>query len=250
MAAKSNTTADFTEFVRSLRDLCDQFLGDDTKAPKSKKADADDEDDATEAPGPKWSEAALKTMPLAKLRELAIAEGYEEDEVSEAKKPELIEALLDDDESEEPEDEDAEDDESEDEDEGDEEDEDEEGEVDEDEELEAEREELMGLSLAKLRKTARDDYNATPAELKGLDKEGIVDLILGAEEEDDSDVGIDEESDEDEDGYTEDELDGMELAELREVLDEWEVDYSPKARKATLIKLILEAQDEEEYEDE
>ena len=35
--------------------------------------------------------------------------------------------------------------------------------------------------------------------------------------------------------YTEDELDGMELAELREVLDEWEVDYSPKARKATLI---------------
>ena len=244
--ATKNTTADFTEFVLSLRDLCNQFLGDTGTATKAAAADDDDEDEAPAVESTGYSEAALKTMPIKKLRELAIAEGFEEDEVADAKKSELVEALLadDDDADEDEADEDDEDtDEAEDADEDD-------SEEDEDAEAEAEREELMGLSLAKLRKSARDDYNATAAELKGLDKEGIVDLILGADAEDDSDVDVDEEG-EDEDGYTEDELQDMELDELREILDEWEVEYSAKARKATLVKLVLEAQEwEDEDEDE
>jgi hypothetical protein len=51
-------------------------------------------------------------------------------------------------------------------------------------------------------------------------------------------------------GYTQEELDELDKADLAAICDEWEVEYAPKATKATLIKLILKAQAEAEEEAE
>lgn len=55
-------------------------------------------------------------------------------------------------------------------------------------------------------------------------------------------------------GYTQEELEELEPSDLRAICVDWEIKHAPKATKATLIKLILEAQeaggDEEPGEDE
>lgn len=254
MAARKTSTTktaaqtdEFKAFLLELNKLTEKYLGNVAVQEAAKSvATSDEEDDEDEGTTPaKYTEAELKKKTVAALRKIAIAEGFDEDEVAGADKSELIDGILDD----EDEDDDADEADSEDTEDEDDESEDEdadEDEADEDDEL---REELEGMTLAQLRKTARDDYGATGTELKGLDKDAIIDLILDADEEDDSDVDVDEDQD-DEDGYTEDELKAMDLEELKEILDEWEVDYAAKARKTTLVKLVLEAQDEDEYEDE
>ena len=228
MAAKktASTTADLDVFIRSLRDLCSAYLGDGNVISDTTPADVDE--DGADDEGTGYTEANLKKMTVAALRKLAIEEGFDKDDVKESSKNDLIDALL--------EDADVEDEEGEDE---------SEEEADDAEDAEddsEERAELMALSLAKLRKTAREDYSADPTELKGLDKEGIVDLILSAESEDDAEA---DEEEADEDGYTEDELSEMELSEIKEVLTEWGIDFPKgRVRKTTLIKLVLEAQEE------
>jgi hypothetical protein len=58
---------------------------------------------------------------------------------------------------------------------------------------------------------------------------------------DDVDTSATEEGGE---AYTEDELNELSPAELKEVCDAWEITYAPKATKATLVKAILKFQDE------
>ncbi|QGJ92980.1 hypothetical protein SEA_KABOCHA_91 [Gordonia phage Kabocha] len=266
-SATASSDLTFENFLLELNQLTEKYLGNSKVQAAAKTvatsdaADAadDDADDADDINIP--SEDELSGMGIRALRKLA-AEYFEDDQVAKAKKDELIESLLelangdldaDEDDEEDDDDEDDADDIEDDED-SDEEDEDEDDEEDEDEE-EADddeyRAELEGMKLADLRKLARDEYEAEPSEIRKLDKEGLIDLILDADAEDDSDVGVEE--DDEEDGYTEDELKGMEIDALKEIADEWEIEYTPKARKATLVKLILEAQeyeDDEDYEDE
>lgn len=54
----------------------------------------------------------------------------------------------------------------------------------------------------------------------------------------------------DEDAYTEADLADLTPADLREILDGWEVEYAAKATSKTLIKLILLAQEPESEESE
>ncbi|QZE10852.1 hypothetical protein SEA_CHISANAKITSUNE_87 [Gordonia phage ChisanaKitsune] len=264
MTKKSATAASdltFENFLLELNQLTEKYLGNSKVQAAAKTvatSDADD-DDTDEAEGINIpSEDELEGMGIRALRKLA-AEYFEDDQVAKAKKDELIESLLelangtlDEDEDEDEDDDeedadDADDDLDEEDDEEEEEDEDEEGDEDDDEY----RAELEGMKLADLRKLARDELEAEPSEIRKLDKEGLIDLIMDAAAEDDSDVGIEE--DDEEEGYTEEELKGMEIDALKEIADEWEIEYTPKARKATLVKLIMEAQeyeDDEEYDED
>ena len=251
MAARKNTAAKsadastdaFREFLLELNKLTSKYLGDADvqKAAKAVAESDDDDDDADDdaGSGPKYTEAQLKKKTIKALRKLAEDEGFDPDELADADKDEIIEALLEDEGDDDADEEDADDDDAD----------DEEDEEDADDDDDAEREELSKLTLAQLRKTARDEYGATAPELKGLDKDGIIDLILSADEEDDADVDVDEDQD-DEQAYTEDELNDMDVDELREIAEEWGLEVSAKARTKTLVKAILEAQDEEEYDDD
>ena len=58
-----------------------------------------------------------------------------------------------------------------------------------------------------------------------------------------------DEEDEDE-AYTKAELKELSNAELKEVLDDAEVEYPAKAKKAALVKLVLDSQSEEEEEED
>lgn len=90
--------------------------------------------------------------------------------------------------------------------------------------------------------------------------EGLEDPDEADEDQDDDadDTEADEAEDEDgeeedEEQYTEEDLTELDPKDLREILDGWEVEYAPKATKATLIKTILaqyEEADDEEAEDE
>jgi len=50
--------------------------------------------------------------------------------------------------------------------------------------------------------------------------------------------------------YTEEELKELNSAELREILDGWSISYAPKATSRTLIKIIINAQEESQAEEE
>lgn len=198
--------------------------------PEEDEDDAEGDDDDEAPAGPGKTEAQLKKMKLPALKKLA-KEYFDDEAVDDAEAEDLIESLLSLDADEDEDGEDADDADA---------DEDEDGEED-DDELQAE---LEALTIGELRKKARDEYEATAAELKGLDKDGIISLILDTETEDDADADV--ESDDDEEGYTQDELEAMDTAALKEICDEWEIEYTPRARAAKLIEMILEAQDEEE----
>lgn len=200
--------------------------------------EADDEDDTEADDGSDAdAEAALRKLTLPALRKKVKAlDIYDDEEVAAADKDTLIEALLDADNEPTEEDDDADADDVDDTD----------DETDDD--LEARRDELLAMNLGDLRKLAREDYDATPAELKGLDKDAIVDLILDAGDDDDDDTAPTDESDEE--GYTEDDLEAMDEAELLEVIEEWELEAPKKVRPASkylaaLRKVIFDAQ----YED-
>jgi hypothetical protein len=69
---------------------------------------------------------------------------------------------------------------------------------DEDDEEEVTREDLEALSLSDLRKAAKEDYGIPAADLKGLDKDAIIDLLFEDEGDDDEEDEADD-ADEDED---------------------------------------------------
>lgn len=95
------------------------------------------------------------------------------------------------------------------------------------EEMEEREEELMALTVAKLRTLAQDDdHEATAADIKGLNKADLVNLILDIEFPEDEES--DEEDEEDEDDYDEDE---DEEEEEEEEDDEEEEEEAPKSRR-------------------
>lgn len=193
-----------------------------------------------------YSREELEEMDIKSLRDLAKRHSLDT-----IKKAEIIDALASDDEDEEEDEdewededeaeEDDEDSEDEDDEEADEDDEEEE-EEDDDEGDEYTREELEEMSLRDLRALAKESgYSA--ADVKGLDQDAIIDLMLGEDEEADEDEEEPEEDEESEDGeeLTEDDLRKMSLAELKEVASDIEIDVPRGIKKDALVELILDS---------
>ena len=55
---------------------------------------------------------------------------------------------------------------------------------------------------------------------------------------------------EEDEAYTKAELNDMNKAEIKEILDEWDEDYPSKANKTSLVKLVLASQSKEDEDDE
>lgn len=229
--------------LESVREAIDAYLaaegdGETAAAPEKKtratksrakaKADPEPEENEDDADGEEDVEAELRKMTVAALRKRAIALGFDKDDVKDADKDDLVDAILEDIAETTSDDADSESEESE-----------EESEDDADEERRAE---LEGMTLAALKKLAREEpTSAKPNEIRTMDKEALVDLILDAEGDDDSDSAMDGEEGDD-DGYTKDELQAMDAAELKTIIEEWGLDMPAKKVKPALIKAILDAQ--------
>jgi len=108
------------------------------------------------------------------------------------------------------------------------------------------REQLDGKSLAELKKIAKE-LEWTAADMKGLDVDGLIDLITGEGDEDD-DEGEDE-SDDDAD-ITEDDLRNMSLSEVKKVAREMGVRFKPGTSKDDIVDLILDAAAEDDDDEE
>lgn len=228
------------------------------EAPESVEEDeAEDEVEAEDQPSDdydSWSDA--------KLRKECLKREYDDDEVAEADREQLIANLRDDDEAqaeaeaeeddEVDEDEEAEEDEEADEDEDEEEDE---------EEAEAEysREELAEKSLSELKAIAREQ-GFTNADLRGQDEDSVVDMILEGPEEEEEDEADEDEAEEDEadeldeaedeadeedgEGYTLDELIAMgenNRAELIAEAEAWGITVKKGSRVRSIAKAIWDA---------
>lgn len=200
------------------------------KAAKEEEAEVETEEDdeeEDEEDGEVSREEELEAMSLKELQKIAINLGYDKADVKDAEKETLVQSILED--------------------EGDEEGEEEGEDEGEDDETRAE---LEAMTLTALKKVARTDYELTAADYKGMDKEALIDLILETAGDAEGDEDVDSEDDDEFEGYTEDELNDMSLAELREVAKDWELVVRAGTKKAGLVKLILESQEEEEDEDE
>lgn len=122
------------------------------------------------------------------------------------------------------------------------------------------RDQLDGKSLAELKQIAKD-LEWTAADIKGLDVDGLIDLIVGEsdededeDEEDDSEDLSDDDSDEDEDSddsdLTEDDLRSMSLTEVKKVARELGVRFKPGTSKDDIVDLILDAAAEDDDDEE
>lgn len=243
-------TDSFNKFLTDLRDMIDAHLSGvaDAVVAEPKKSSAkpsakvDKEEVVEEATD---REAELMKTNIRTLRKMAIELGFDEDEVADADKETLVESIIEeggdtntdadadeDDETEDVEDaEDAEDDDAE-EDEDEEEDEDDEEEDDEEAEGYT-REDLEGLTLAALKKIAKEEFEETTASLKGLDTDDIIDLILGEGDEEE------EEDEDEEEGLTEEDLEAMSLAEVKAVAKDNGVAVKAGMKKADIIEAIF-----------
>lgn len=129
------------------------------------------------------------------------------------------------------------------------EDEDDEDEEEEDEEAGYDRDDLEELDLPALRKIAKEE-GATAKDVKGLDQDALIDLILGEEEEEDEDEDEDEDEEEVEE-VDEDTLNSMSHKELLALAKEIDVKVpkavqkNSKANQKKLVALILDSGDEE-----
>lgn len=154
-----------------------------------------------------------------------------------------------------------EDDEDEEDDEGEDDDADE-GEDDEDDEAEDEEDDLTEADIKKMKKAELIEFvkdEELDIETKGMSvadlKAAIIEELFSEEDDEDEDEEADEddEDEDEEEGYTEEELAELDLKELQEIVDAWELEH-PKFKKGTKLaakkkaytKLILEEQDEEE----
>lgn len=179
----------------------------------------EDEDGEDEEEAPVDRKSELEAMTVAELRKIAIAAGFEKADVKDADKETLVESIIDDEAGEEEDEEDGE----------------EEG---------VSREDLEAMNLTALRKIAKTDHDMTAADYKGMDKDALIDAILGEGEEEEA------EDDEDFEGYDEDELNDMSLAELKAIAKEWELSVKAGTKKPALVTLILEAQEEEDEDED
>lgn len=123
------------------------------------------------------------------------------------------------------------------------EDEDDEDDAEEDDEDEDDdvwtRDDLDGKGIRELRKIALE-AGYTTDDYRGLDVEGVIDLILGEGEDED------DEDEDDEDVLTEDDLKAMSVAELKKMAKEYGVTIKANTDKADIIDLILDAAGEED----
>lgn len=94
---------------------------------------------------------------------------------------------------------------------------------------------------------------------QGEERLAVVQYMEAKDGEDDEDEPEEEaeelgpydlEEEADSDSYTAEELEDFDEEDLRAILDEWEIDYPAKAKKAELIKLILAQYSDEELDDE
>lgn len=116
------------------------------------------------------------------------------------------------------------------------------------------RDDYMEMSLAELKAIAKDDVGFTVAELRGKDKDAIIDMLLEATEEElsgDDDADSDDDADEEE--LTEDDLRAMSLAEVKNVAREIGVRVKAGTSKDDIVDLILDAaagDDDDDDDDE
>lgn len=92
------------------------------------------------------------------------------------------------------------------------------------------------------------EYKKTKAGLAEF-KEAVIALLGDDEDGDDEDGDEEDEDDEDGDGYTAEELDEMDTADLKKIYKEWEIGKYPKTDKLAR-KGILKFQEEQEEDDE
>lgn len=261
-AAKSEVTIAVEDFLASLGALATDLLGtevtfnvatedeapakpakgkkgkpapepeddDDEDEEEDDESDEDDDEDEEEDEdeGRDAREAELKKMTVKALQKIAISHDFDESEVKGASKGDLIDAILDEEFSD---DEDADEDEDED---------------DESEDESYNRDDLEGMTLAALKRLAKDEFDLSASDIKGLDKDGIIDLILGEDDEDESDEDEDEDEDDEDDeseGYTEDELEELSLADLKNIAKEWGLKVKAGSKAPAYIEAILAAQE-------
>lgn len=233
-AKKSALDAAIDEVIVALQNL-KKVAGSAPAADSSAESDED-----------VYDRADVEKMPIKELRALAVELGLEEQKVKSGILDEMEANGLFADSEEEDDEEEFEDedeaDEDDDEDESDEEDEDEE-EDDEEEDEGFTREELEGMSLAQLRKLAKEEGH-TAAEYRKLDQDALVDLLAGDEEDGDED------EEEDEEEIDEDTLRAMDLPQLKKVAAELElkVPVAVGKNKNKLVNFILENAGEEDDE--
>jgi hypothetical protein len=163
------------------------------------------------------------------LREEAIKRGFSEDEVGVAERDGAIDMLRADDRGEV---------------ETDGEEEEEEEEPEEDEETDP-REQLEHLSVRQLRKRARVDYGLTDDDIRGLDRDALIDLMLGETEEDEQAEEEEEEEPEEEEEeaeeYTIDDLTALPRKELLAQAKAYGVSVRPRAKAEDIAEAIMEA---------
>lgn len=249
----------FDQFIAALAELVGQFGGTVAPAPAkatpAKKAgkaapveepeDEDDEDEAEEDEGETDEEesefdreerkAELESMPLAKLRKIATdLDQFEDDDIKAANKASLVKNILDAEEEafgaeDEAEDEEADDDEG------------------------YEREALAKMTLAQVKKIAVDEFGFDIADLRGYDKDSVIDLIM--EEQGEETEESDEEDEEEGEGedYTREELEAMSDAQLRALHKEYEGELGKLKRGTSrddIIDALMSVGEEADEEDE
>jgi len=184
------------------------------------------------------------------LRALCVGYDYEDADVADADTSDLIDAILgeefpaDADEAEETE-------EADDSDEDEAEDDDEEDDDDEEKEEGDSRESLSGLNLRELKAKAKEAGYAT-SDLKNMDQDAIIDLLLDEAEDEDADeeepededdesdeAADDEEEADEEEWYSEAQLKAMSIKELRDLADEYEIEHDG-LKKADLVAALVE----------
>ena len=200
------------------------------KAKAEPEVEPDEDDDTDEEVSRDEREAALRKMKIAALRSLVSGYGYDDDEVKGADKDTLIDAALEEEFGESDGDEDSDDEADVDED-----DVDEEEDADDNEESYT-REELEELSLRELKAIAKE-AGYTTADMKGLDDTEVINLILEEDESDEDDE--DEDDSDEEEGWTEEELQGMSVKELRAVAADNEVKVPRGSSKDDIIELLM-----------
>ena len=234
-AASTNNNIDTASLIADLIAVLQKHAGGEpvvAEPPAKSKAKAAPEiDDETGVEAGTERRAELEGMTLAALRKAAIAAGFDKDDVKGASKEDIIESLLDDEDVEQEDEDDDEVAESEDD------DEDEDG----DEDGGYTEEDLEDLGLTALKKIAKDEFDETTASLKGLDREDVMAIILGSEDEDADEDEADDEDEDDE--YSEEDLEAMSLAEVRALCKEYGVTVKPGMKKAALIEAFFEDED-------
>lgn len=260
-AAVLSVTADdvvnaFSRFLTLVTEYNEEHGKTGVKSPVNKsasKAPEPDEDDEEQT----YTLEEIHAMKIVDLRNLAVELGLEAQKVKADIIAELQEGGYIVDEDEDEDDDEADDDEVED-----------EVEDDEDDEEDDEgysREELEDMTLAQLRKVARE---AGLEFEKGADQDTLIELILGEDDEDEGDEDDDEEADEDDDSddsddsdddeeeeITEEEIRKMPLKELQGLAKELEIKVTvPRtvktdaAKKKLYVKAILDSVSDEDDE--